>query len=94
MAEAAKGGSPRKQRRIRNYLLDRGYQLKYAGYLVAVAAVLSLFLGYLLWRTSQSLVEQRESPLARRPIDAWYRRRFGDQSPSRVQNDPPPSTVT
>lgn len=58
MAAAAKGSPPRNRRRIRNYLLDRGFQLKYAGYLVLVAAVLSVSLGVLLWRTSQSLVAQ------------------------------------
>lgn len=59
MAETT--GAPRRHRRhLRNYLLDRSYQLKYAGYLAAVAAVLSLSLGYLLWRTSQTLVQESQ----------------------------------
>lgn len=52
----------RHKRHLKNYLLDRGYQLKYAGYLAGVAAVLSIGLGLLLWQTSQSLVaESREA---------------------------------
>ena len=58
----AKSKRPRHKRHFRNYLLDRGYQLKYAGYLAGVAAVLSLGLGLLLWQTSKSLVaESREA---------------------------------
>lgn len=59
----ANGRRPQRHRRyVRNYLLDRGYQLKYAGYLAGVAAILSIGLGVLLWRTSQSLVaESREA---------------------------------
>jgi len=58
MAQSASGASRRQRRRIGNYLLDRGYQLKYAGYLAGVAAVLSIGLGTLLWRTSQTLVAE------------------------------------
>lgn len=58
MAQAASGGSRRQRRRIRNYLLDRGYQLKYAGYLAGVAALLGLGLGVLLWQTSDRLVAE------------------------------------
>ncbi|MBW2525732.1 MAG: HAMP domain-containing protein, partial [Deltaproteobacteria bacterium] len=63
MAKAARGESRRQRRRIRNYLLDRGYQLKYAGYLAGVAAVLSIGLGALLWRTSQTLVSESQEAL-------------------------------
>jgi nitrogen fixation/metabolism regulation signal transduction histidine kinase len=58
----ANGPRPKYKRHFRNYLLDRGYQLKYAGYLAGVAAVLSIGLGLLLWQTSKSLVaESREA---------------------------------
>jgi methyl-accepting chemotaxis protein len=53
------------RRKLRNYLLDRHFQLKYAAYMVAVAAVLSAVLGVLLWRTSASLVEQSREVVAR-----------------------------
>jgi len=46
------------RRKLRNFLLDRSFQLKYAGYLFGVAALLSAVLGYLLWSTSRSLIEQ------------------------------------
>lgn len=45
----AAGGGPRK-RRVRNFLLDTGLQLRLASYLVAVATALSAGLGWLLWR--------------------------------------------
>ena len=49
-------GRPRYKRRLRNYLLDKSFQLKYAGFIFGVAAVLSAVMGALLWRTSQRLV--------------------------------------
>ena len=48
----------RRQRRLRNLLLDRHFQLKYAGYLVALSLLLSASLGTLLWSTSHRLLEQ------------------------------------
>ena len=54
----------RPKRYLRNYLLDKRFQLKYAGLLIAVAALLSSILGFLLWRTSQSLVEQSKDAVA------------------------------
>lgn len=48
----------RHQRKLRNLLLDRHFQLKYAGYLVALALVLSLALGAILWKTSAEVVQQ------------------------------------
>ncbi len=47
-APAPQGEAPR--RLIRNYLIDSSLQLRFASYLVAVAAALSVGLGYLLWR--------------------------------------------
>jgi nitrogen fixation/metabolism regulation signal transduction histidine kinase len=48
----------RHQRRLRNYLIDRHFQLKYSGYLVGIAVLLSLCLGTILWRTSQAVLAQ------------------------------------
>lgn len=63
MAEAATapavGG--RHQRRLRNYLLDTRFQLKYTGYLVAIAIVLSASLGVILYRTSNAVLAQSHS---------------------------------
>ena len=48
----------RHQRSIRNYLLDPAFQLKYTGYLVAIAVILSGALGLLLWKTSDDVLAQ------------------------------------
>lgn len=50
--------SGRHQRRLKNYLLDQHFQLKYTGYLVAIAVVLSASLGIVLWRTSRAVIAQ------------------------------------
>ncbi len=57
-ATAPAGPAGRHQRRLRNYLLDRHFQLKYSGYLVAVALVLSTVLGAILWQTSDEVIAQ------------------------------------
>ncbi len=63
VATSVSVGPPgRHQRRLRNYLLDAHFQLKYAGYLVGIAFVLSVSLGTILWRTSTAVIaESRES---------------------------------
>ncbi|MBX3126874.1 MAG: HAMP domain-containing protein [Polyangiaceae bacterium] len=48
----------RHQRQLKNYLLDKHFQLKYTGYLVAIALILSLALGLVLWRTSRAVIAQ------------------------------------
>jgi nitrogen fixation/metabolism regulation signal transduction histidine kinase len=48
----------RGQRRLKNYLLDPHFQLKYSGYLVAIALLVSVGLGFVLWRTSQAVIDQ------------------------------------
>lgn len=50
--------SGRHQRSIRNYLLDAPFQLKYTGYLVGVALLISIVLGVFLWRTSNKVVDE------------------------------------
>jgi len=46
------------QRRLRNYLLDSHFQLKYTAYLVGTAILLSLALGTLLWSVSREMIAQ------------------------------------
>jgi hypothetical protein len=46
---AAAGAQPPAKRRIRNYLLDTGLQLRLASYLLGAATLLSIGLGWLLW---------------------------------------------
>lgn len=49
-------------RSAKNYLLDRRFQLKYTGFLVGMALLISAGLGALLWRASGLVIEQsRES---------------------------------
>ncbi len=55
---------PMRKRRLKNYLLDRRFQLKYAGYMVAVTVVLSATLGFFLWRTSRSLIATSNQAVA------------------------------
>lgn len=50
----------RQQRHLKNFLLDRRFQLKYAGYLMLIAVVLSVSLGVILWRTGQQVVLQSQ----------------------------------
>lgn len=48
------------QRRARNYLLDPRFQLKYAGFLVAIAVLLSAVLGSQLWITSNAVITESQ----------------------------------
>src|SRR5215831_13569183 len=57
-AAPVQGG--RHQRKLRNYLLDARFQLKYTGYLVGLAVFLSLVLGGLLWSVSQKVIAQSQ----------------------------------
>jgi nitrogen fixation/metabolism regulation signal transduction histidine kinase len=50
--------SGREQRRLRNYLLDKRFQLKYAAYLAGIALVVAVLLGTGLGLTSTKLIEQ------------------------------------
>lgn len=46
----------RQQRKVKNLLLDRRFQLKYAGYLMAITTLLGAGLGLILWVTSEQLL--------------------------------------
>jgi nitrogen fixation/metabolism regulation signal transduction histidine kinase len=54
----------RHQRSIKNYLLDPAFQLKYTGFLVAVALALSAGLGAVLWSTSQEVLSQSRTAVS------------------------------
>jgi hypothetical protein len=62
MAEAHPGPAPsgRHQRRLRNYILDARFQLKYSGFLVLIALLLSGALGVILWQTSEEVINQSQ----------------------------------
>jgi hypothetical protein len=46
------------KRRVRNYLLDSRFQLKYAGFLVFVAVVISGVMGSVLYETTRAVVSE------------------------------------
>ena len=50
----------RNQRSVKNYLIDRRLQLRYAGLLLGVVLALSSAFGWLLWSTSQKLLAEGE----------------------------------
>ena len=60
--QAPQQGGARHQRKLRNYLLDKRFQLKYTGIVIGITAVLSLVLGYYLHR---EIVVSQETILAR-----------------------------
>lgn len=55
---AAGGARPKYKRSIKNYMLEPKFQLKWTGYLLAVALVVSSLLGAFLLRTSNEVTEQ------------------------------------
>lgn len=55
---AAGGARPKYKRSIKNYMLEPKFQLKWTGYLLAVALVVSGLLGAFLLRTSNEVTEQ------------------------------------
>jgi len=60
MAEAASSAptTGRHQRKLKNYLLDPHFQLKYTAYLVAITVALGGSLGLVVWQTSNQVVAQ------------------------------------
>lgn len=73
--------APKYKRSIRNYLLDARFQLKWTGYLIGVALVISALLGGFLYKTndevitkSNALIEEsaKNSDLVRMQIKEQY----------------------
>jgi nitrogen fixation/metabolism regulation signal transduction histidine kinase len=62
-AYSAPPATGRHQRRLRNYLLDSHFQLKYTGYLVGIALLFSVSLGLLIWRTSVAVIAQSQQAM-------------------------------
>jgi nitrogen fixation/metabolism regulation signal transduction histidine kinase len=54
----------RRQRRLKNLLLDRGFQLKYSAYFCATALIVGVGLGVVLWRTSGQVISQSRASVA------------------------------
>ncbi len=64
-ANTPQGGGGRHQRKLKNLLLDRHFQLKYTAYLVLIALALSVSLGAVLWRTSRAMIAQSQQNVER-----------------------------
>ncbi len=58
MTTAASASPPKQRRQLRNLLLDSRFQLKYAGYLVSITLIVGATLGFFLWITSDSLLQE------------------------------------
>lgn len=54
------GPRPRYKRSAKNYLLDRHFQLKYTGFLVAITSVLSIALGGIILEASRDVLRQTQ----------------------------------
>jgi methyl-accepting chemotaxis protein len=52
-------------RSVRNYLIDRNFQLKYAGLLAGTALIISATLGVLLWEASSEVIVQGQKTVER-----------------------------
>lgn len=61
---AAAGPRPKYKRSIKNYMLEPHFQLKWTGYLLAVAIIVSGILGVFLFRTSNEVTEQSSQVIA------------------------------
>ncbi|HKQ71563.1 MAG TPA: HAMP domain-containing protein [Polyangiaceae bacterium] len=59
-ASAAMPNTGRHQRRMKNYLLDSHFQLKYTGYLLGIAILLCVLLGSLLWSVSREVISESQ----------------------------------
>lgn len=59
-AEAAAAPRPKYKRSVKNYIVDSRFQLKYTGFIVAVAIAIAAPLGVFLWRTSEKVVAESQ----------------------------------
>ena len=57
--------APAHRRSARNYLIDRNFQLKYAGVLAGTALLVSAMLGVLVWQTSTEVIAQGQKTVER-----------------------------
>jgi len=80
----------KKQRKVRNYLLDRRFQLKYTGMVLLVTVAVAGVLGYVAYDFSKGQTEAFTAQLASQPdLDpetAGDLERFAKQEDRRVRN--------
>lgn len=85
-AAPAQGG--RKNRSIRNYLLDARFQLKYTSYIVVGALIVAGVLGVFLWRTNQSLAAESDRVVQQSKKVAEESRKVSDMVKMTIKDDP------
>lgn len=76
-AKPTPAGGGRQDRKLKNFLLDARFQLKFAGYFVAVTLVVTGLLGAYLVRTTDSLFSQMSSAVEARSKAAETSRELG-----------------
>ncbi len=77
MSNDPKNTGERPQRKLKNFLLDARFQLKFASYFVASTLVVSALLGIFLFRTTDSLFEQTNASVGARAKAAETSRELG-----------------
>ncbi len=63
-AQVAQRPSGRHQRKLRNYLLDKRFQIKYANLFAGIAFFVSAALAYPLWSASSEMIQQSQESVA------------------------------
>jgi HAMP domain-containing protein len=80
----------KKQRKIRNYLIDRRFQLKYTGMVLLVTVSVASGLGYVAYRFSKGQTESLTAHIASQPdLDADTAtdlERFAQQEDRKIRN--------
>ncbi|MBI5481342.1 MAG: hypothetical protein HY906_20960 [Deltaproteobacteria bacterium] len=75
-----KPGPYNPKRSVKNYLIDSRLQLKYAGLLVLVTALISAALFAFLWKTSRNVVKESQTALAQSRNAAEQNKRALDEA--------------
>lgn len=66
------------KRQLRNFLLDSRFQLKFTGYVVAVALAVAALLGAFLWTTARALAREAEAAVDARSRAAQVSRELSN----------------
>jgi nitrogen fixation/metabolism regulation signal transduction histidine kinase len=70
--------APKYKRSIRNYLLDARFQLKWTGYIILVALVISALMGFFLWLSSRTVTQQSEKVIMQGEALIWESKKNSD----------------
>ena len=82
--------SEKKQRKLRNYLIDRRFQLKYTGMVLLVTVAVASSLGFVAYGFSQGQTEALTAQMAAQPDlnpeTATDLERFAEQEDRKIRN--------